>query len=282
MYGVIEQIRIQTRRAKGLVVAHSAISRFPQHEQAPRHTLPGELIVSLTSYPARYPVLPYTLKALLDQTVKPDRTILWIAQNDFAVLTPAILELQEHGLEILQCDDLRSYKKIVPMLEMAPGSFIVTADDDLHYEPDWLRQLIEAYDPAEPAIVCRRAHQPGRDQNGRLRPYADWQLEVMMAPDEAPRDDLFPTGVGGVLYFPGALAGEVTDRAAFTELCPSADDIWLYWMGRMAGTHYRQTGGDFRQASWLFAQRTSLRTVNVDGGGNDQQVRAMEERFGLY
>ena len=37
---------------------------------APRqHNLPHELIVSLTSYPRRYPTLDFTLRSLLDQVV---------------------------------------------------------------------------------------------------------------------------------------------------------------------------------------------------------------------
>src|SRR5690606_34955355 len=47
-----------------------------------KHALPGRLIVSLTSYPARFKGLAKTLRTLLAQTVRPDRLILWVAHSD--------------------------------------------------------------------------------------------------------------------------------------------------------------------------------------------------------
>src|SRR6056297_1722336 len=46
------------------------------------HGLPGELIVSLTSYPKRFKTLPLTLASILNQSVKPNKVILWIAYED--------------------------------------------------------------------------------------------------------------------------------------------------------------------------------------------------------
>jgi len=81
------------------------------------HGLQSPLIISLTSYPARFSKLPLTLKCLLSQNMAADRIILWIAHQDKSALTPAILELQNAGLEIEYCDNLRSYKKIIPTLQ---------------------------------------------------------------------------------------------------------------------------------------------------------------------
>jgi hypothetical protein len=85
-----------------------------------------------------------------------------------------------------------------------------------------------------------------------------------------------------VFYFPGSLAYEVTNREALRTLCPRADDVWLYWMSRMAGTGYRQVGGSFKQIPWPTSQRVSLYSVNVVGGQNDVQICAMEDNYGLY
>ena len=157
--------------------------------------------------------------------------------------------LAANGLEILLCDDLRSFKKIIPVLERWPDSFVLTADDDLYYPPDWLQTIVAGFSPARPAIVCRRAHLPARAADGRLAPYGEWQHEIDMRDDPSPRHGLFPTGIGGVLYYPGSLAPEVTNREAFLRLCPRADDVWLYWMGRRAGTRYRQVGGPSRRSA---------------------------------
>lgn len=267
------------QRLMDLARAYSSIYRFRHHGTARRHDLPGTLIVSLTSYPARFAVVGYTIRSLLNQTIKPDRTILWVGEQDRASVPADVEALTRFGLEIRTCADILSFKKIIPVLEQWPNSFVVTADDDLYYEPRWLEDLVAGFAPSAPAIVCRRAHLPTRRPDGRMGPYLEWTSEVIVRDSELP---LFPTGVGGVLYFPGSLSPLVTTRALFTALCPRADDVWLYWMGRMAGSRYRQVGGPFEQITWPRSQATSLTVQNVNGGENDRQISAMEERFGIY
>ena len=82
------------------------------------HNLLGELIVSLTSYPRRFPILKFTIRSLLNQTVRPDRVILWLAEDDVTYLPSAVRRLA--GLEVRTCPDLRSFKKLIPALEQFP------------------------------------------------------------------------------------------------------------------------------------------------------------------
>ena len=76
----------------------SASRRARRPRAGRKHSLPGELIVSLTSYPARFGTLHLTLGCLLDQSIKADRTILWIAHDDLDQLPAAVRELEQHGL----------------------------------------------------------------------------------------------------------------------------------------------------------------------------------------
>ncbi len=257
--------------------AYRAIASFPRHRGA-RHDLPAELVVSLTSFPPRYPTLALTLKSLLDQNVAPDRVVLWIAEADMAALPAGVLALRAHGLEIRGCADHGSYDKIIHALEHWPRAFIVTADDDVYYGPSWLETLVRGFDPGRPAIVCRRAYRPRRDARGAMLPYHSWRRCAGSA--GAPSaTEIFPTGVGGVLYPPGLLADEVTDRTLFTKLCPHGDDLWLYWMGRRAGATYLQVGPRFLEIVWPGSQERSLFAENVKGR-NDRQIRALEGHFG--
>jgi hypothetical protein len=109
------------------------------------HGLPGPLIISLTSYPARFSSLHLVLRALLSQSVAADRVILWLDPGDEDLL-PRAARLP--GLEIRTCPNWRSYKKIVPTLLEAPEAYIVTADDDIYYRPDWLAGLVAVALPA--------------------------------------------------------------------------------------------------------------------------------------
>lgn len=223
-------------------------------------------MVSLTSYPPRFPTLARTLRSLLSQSIQPDRVVLWIAHQELVALPQEVRSLVPSGLEIRGCDHLRSFSKIIHSLEAWPDAYIVTADDDLYYEPQWLQTLVDGVVPGDNVIVCRRAHRPDL-----TRPYREWQFGVIT--DGAVEDDLFPTGCGGVLYPPHALHPDTIDRR-FLRLCPTADDIWLYVMGRKAGSKYRQVGGGFAQVAWPTTQSNALGNLNIQDG-NDRQLQAV-------
>jgi len=243
-----------------------------------RHGLTGELIVSLTSYPARYGTLHLTLGCLLDQSVEADRTILWIADQDMNQLPAAVRELERRGLEIRPCDDLRSFKKLVPALEAFPDAFVATADDDVHYPRDWLETLVAGTEPG--VITCHRAHRIKQATSGQLLPYLDWSFDIQNTGSGRPSADLLPTGVGGILYPPGCLDTRATDQHTFEHLCPHGDDLWFYWCARMAGTLCRKVGGKFRAMPWPGTQDSSL-WIGNEAGGNDRMIRALVDEFGI-
>ncbi|WFP61753.1 acyltransferase family protein [Mesorhizobium sp. WSM4904] len=257
------------------IVAWLAISvRWMARRQGRSHGLPQELVVSLTSYPKRYPSLALTLKCLLAQSVQADRTILWVAHEDFNALPDAVLDLQAAGLEIRTCRNIRSYKKIIPALAEFPTATIVTADDDVYYSGRWLEALVAL--ARDKTIVCHRAHAVKFDQYGDLAPYEKWHFDK-----EADPRLLFPTGVGGVLYPPGSLSAEVTDEALFLKLCPNADDVWLFWMGRRAGSSYVKVPRDWSPIAWTGTQETALHLTNVASRGNDDQIARIMRQFGF-
>lgn len=241
------------------------------------HRLGKPVIISLTSYPARFSTLAVTLQALLGQTVQADRTILWLARGEDAALPPDVLTLQERGLEIrADCEQIRSYKKIIPALEAFPDAYIATADDDLYYRADWLAGLTAHAKPG--CIVAHRAHLIRRTQAG-LAPYADWRKNIS---GDVEGPDVFVTSGGGALYSPGSLHPDVVRENLFMRLCPTADDVWLWWMARRAGSMVRHVGPRMRIIEWPGSQTTNLREANIGpAAGNDQAIAAMIAHFGI-
>lgn len=260
------------------VAALAVERRWKRPVQAAPHGLPAPLVVSLTSYGPRLESLHLTLKCLLRQSVRPDAILLWLADEDLDALPRSVRELADHGVSLEPTPDLRSYKKIIPALKSRPEAFIVTADDDVYYHERWLEELVRGWSAEEQAVVCRRARLMPFGPDGSLGPYARWRWSYE---EGRVRTDILPIGVGGVLFPPGSLAPEVLDEGAFMQLCPSADDLWLYWMARRAGFRVKKVAPQRTYFYWPRTQDVGLSNTNRHAGGNDVQIRRMIERFGF-
>ncbi|MAO63645.1 MAG: hypothetical protein CL666_01465 [Balneola sp.] len=241
------------------------------------HDLPGELIVSFTSYPDRFENLPLTLLSLINQTVKPDRIILWIANGDKNALDKEILQFEEYGVEIQFCEDLKSYKKIIPTLKLHPDAFIITADDDLYYNKRWVEGLVRDYENNE-TVIAHRAHRISFKQNGELKPYKEWgwQYRESFEPSELN----FPTSGAGTLYPPGIFHNDVTDTELFQRLSPTADDVWLYFMVKMNGGKFKVSRFEHKLIEWKQENHNTLWKENLVNGKNDEQINNLTNFYG--
>ncbi len=287
----IRHLRPIHRRGRAILQGHQdrrataralrAVAAFPAVEHHTAHNLPSSLVVSLTSYRPRFPTLALTLRSLLDQRTEADRTVLWVTPEDLPDLPAEVLALRGSGLEIATVRNLRSYKKLVPALRSFPDCTIVTADDDAYYDPDWLTRLVATAKASPGAVVGLRCHMARMDKDGCLLPYNSWDHETEATKPGHERERLFPTGVGGILYPPEALVRQALDEDRFMRLCPSADDVWFFWMARLAGTRHRRAPEAHQILFWPDSQKVALFWHNViDAPGNDEAIRALEAEFG--
>jgi hypothetical protein len=253
--------------------------RFHIRPKKGPHGLGAPLVVTLTSYPPRFRLLHFNLMSLLNQTVTTDRVVLWIAEEDKGLLPEKVHGLTRHGLEIRYTSQLRSFKKLVPSLRAFPNAFLVTADDDVVYPDDWLESLVGGYDPDAPTIVCRRAHRVVRRDAG-FAPYLKWEMNVTDHQSSQSSADLLPVGIGGILYPPHSLHADVVDAHVFMRLCPQADDLWFWWMGRRTGTRVKRVHEGDKPEMVPGSQEASLMHSNW-AGGNDRQLAALLAEFGI-
>lgn len=248
-----------------------------------------ELILSLTTIPERIGTVALCLDSLLRQSLKPDRLILWLSENN-ELGKPAIsktelpanlLRLVRRGLEIRWCEDIRSYRKIIPTLREHPEALIVTADDDILYPRHWLKLLFNAYQKEPQYVHCHRAHLIQYDTTGLALPYSQW---IVLADGyQGPSFDLFPTGVGGTLYAPHHLHPEVLNEAAFMTLCPKADDVWLKAMSLLVNVQCKKVAPrTFQLMEVSIPNNRTLFSENVILNGNDLQIKAVVERYRIF
>jgi hypothetical protein len=236
------------------------------------------VVVSLTSYPPRFGTLHLTLKSLLSQSFRADRIVLWIAHGDMPLLPPAVRSLESAGLEIIGCADIKSYKKMIPLLQEGSDVAIVTADDDIYYWRDWLRQLVEARDPGKLEVICHRMHRIKLSGSGLPVSYNEWEFETTNTDSSTLN---FPTGIGGVLYPASVFGPEVLNVDAFTSLCPRGDDIWFWWMARANGATFKRVDRENYVHCWEGSQDVALWKDNLVGKFNDDQIRAMVGAYGF-
>ncbi len=241
----------------------------------------NKVVVSLTSFPARFGKLHNCLKALVGQQVKPDRIVLYLAREECSGhrLPEAITSLQRYGLEIRYTErNYRSFNKIVHALKEFPSDILVTCDDDKLYPSDWLQKLLAGHDANPEHVVCLRSRMIASGHDGQLLPYRQWPA----AKSGVPCHTTLPLGVGGVLYPPGCFTEDVLNTDLFEELCPTADDLWLKFMALRNNRKAVQLGnGPERHASIPFWNGHQLSVSNIWGSQNDASLQRLIRHFGI-
>lgn len=192
----------------------------------------SNVIVSLTSFPDRIQTVWITIATILNQTVKPQKVILWLASEQFpqgeAELPQNLLKFKQYGLTIRFCENLYSHKKYFYAMKENPESTVITVDDDIFYPEYLIERLLEVSRANPGAICCTWAHELQYDEQGNVKPYSAWKKCVYGS--EKPSLQLMAVGCGGILYPPHMLNEEVFNIEAIQQLCPRTDDIWLKFM----------------------------------------------------
>lgn len=240
----------------------------------------SKIVVSLTSFPARIDQLWIVIESLFQQDIELYRVVLTLAEPQFPDRKiPSSLERQvERGLELVWIDkDIRSYKKLIPVISMYPDHHIITVDDDVVYSRSQIRELIEVEAENPGSIVGHRGWEIGI-KNNVFEKYINWGKASRKS--ESP--GLMLTGIGGILYPPGSLDKDmVIDLDLAMNICPTADDIW-FWAAAVKNNTRIICLGNHRQIEIDYKGKdTPLHKVNSVGGENDKQLERVVSHFGL-
>ena len=202
------------------------------------------LIVSLTSFPERINLVHITISTLLNQTIKTNKLILWLAEEQFPNkkddLPKSLEDLCKYGLEIKWSKDLKSYKKFVPAIEEYPNDIIVTADDDLYYSSDWLESLYNAYLKNTNNIYVKRANRINIHENEiqLVKKHKRFKKEY----EKASYLNITMTG-SGCLFPPNSLNTDFIFKKDFLKILPTHDDIYTWAVCVLSGKKIEVIGG---------------------------------------
>lgn len=243
-----------------------------------------QLIVSLTTFPARINMVHKTINTLLKQSTKPDKLILWLSENQFPEkennLPQNLLKLKDFGLEIKWSEDLKSYKKLVPTLKEFPNDIVVTADDDMYYPTDWLEGLYNAYLENPNNLYTRRGCRIKiiDDKITVLRPRS-YNFEYNFPTD---MNNLLMGGAG-TLYPPNSLHKDIFNVEQIKELIPTHDDIYFWIMAILNNKKIGVVGG-FNYSFYYTeaASNNGLCTVNTAQGSgmtSEEAFRKVKKQY---
>ena len=245
--------------------------RNSEHSGVTRVKREQGIIVSLTSYPKRIQTLWMTIETLLRQTKKPDRVILWLAEDQFKgieSLPQELLNQRKRGLEIRFCDDLKSHKKYYYVIRENPEDLIVLVDDDMFYPYDMIEQLLKMHQKY-PKDICATTAQVITESFSNLP--SKWRNpRVSEVWEHSDQIQVF-TGSGS-LFPPHVLPEEAFDKNKIQLLCPYADDLWLTFMAYL---NNKKITALYKWRAFPVmiygTAKDGLYYINAEAGQNDKQ-----------
>ncbi len=228
------------------------------------------IVVSLTTYPARINNTWKTITSLINQSLVPDKIILWLSKEQFdgeQSLPTSLLSLKKYGLEIRFVDnDYRSHKKYLYAFREFQNDYVMLADDDILYPSDTLYELHKDIDSK--CVHCSYGYKIGYNSDGSLRPYNQWKH---VCDNYAGSDFFFGSG-GGTMLMPASLPVMATDIQTAISLCPLADDVWLNAMARAAKLAVRKVRWGYTPFPTNPQSNDTLTKYNVGNSQNDIQI----------
>jgi len=250
----------------------------------PLNTDPREkfVIASLTSFPARIEYVHLAIKSLMLQSYKPDRIILWLANEQFPdrKLPQNLLDLQKFGLEIQWCDDLYGHKKYYYCIKAQKANeVVITFDDDILYPVDCIKRLMEKHREFPGCLVCERAqaHKDAKREN--MENPGRWAV-ISNVGCNTPSYGLNPSPGGGCLIPYSAFYKDAYDENKIRELAYKNDDLWYMFMAAENGTRIVKT----RKYHKIFtliqgSQTVQMATENVLGNKNVAVMERLAKEY---
>ncbi len=257
-----------------------AVSYVEYHEE-PFERTKEEVIVSLTSFPARISIVSITIKSIMDQTYPPDRIMIWLADTQFpgleADLPHDLLDLKDQGLEIRFCDDLKPHKKYFYTMQENPDAVVITMDDDVIYPEDTVECLLRSYSRFPHSISGLRVHRISFSEYG-VGTYDSWRYN-----DDSfyrnPSMFAMATGVGGILYPPHSIPKDAFNKEAIISTCLMGDDLWLKTNAIRNG-YPTVLAALNRPLQYIDgSQESALWRVNKGMGNNDAQLHKIDKYY---
>lgn len=259
--------------------ANKTLPRYLAKTQANNPKAISEIIVSLTSFPARINNVWQVIECMKRQTLKPSKILLWLSKEQFPTpetIPQSLKEREDEVFEIRMVDgNIRSHKKYFYVSKEFPDNYVFLVDDDLYYPSTLIKKTWNEHLKQPEKIVGNYGYRMRFQSDGTVKSYKEW-TEIF---NDSDSEDLFFGSGGGTLIKPSQMYGDYTNIELAKGLTPIADDIWLNAMARKAGikTHMIAHG------LLLPIEQQNKERLSVENNGasqNDAQIASIEDYYG--
>lgn len=277
MKSLLYTIRFSAKRIR---ITNNAVECMKKYRPRKRENV----IVSLTSFPARIRTVNKCIESLLKQTCTPKKIILWLSKEQFpnqeADLPMELVKLSKNSrFDICWTDDdLKPHKKYFYAMQEYSNLPIITVDDDVYYDNTLVQKLMESYRKFPDCVSAMRANLILFKSSGAFREYDHWIYEYRSLVD-TPSYQLLPTGVGGVLYPPNAIKKDAFNKKAIQDTSLFCDDLWLKFNAVLNNV---KTVVPRENCKIVFLENTqefALGKMNVNAGNNDVALQKLMDYF---
>lgn len=267
-------------------LAHYLENYYIKFVKIPEHPLDNSIreksvIVSLTTIPERIGIVYYAIKSLMLQTYPPNRIILWLAKEQFAEmeLPKKLLFLQNTGLEIQFCNDIKPHKKYYFAMQEQGNDLLLTYDDDLIYPPDSIEKLICWHEKYPDCIICNRAQILSLTNDGKLKSCTEWKVYSKEG-WQYPSDKIMASTGGGCLYPPHCFGQRVFNLSDIKKCALRTDDLWMKTMALYYNVQIVKTTKEQKPFTVItHSQEVSLTALNDILKKNDESAIQLQKYF---
>lgn len=218
------------------------------------------LTCTLTTFPDRIDTVQYTIKSLYNQSVKPDRIVLWLASSEFEnfQFPESINRLQERGLEIRYCDNYFGHKRYYKMIEeQKENECIIMFDDDILFPYCLIERLYDKWLQFPDCVICERGQVMTFDGDKILNP-GRWSSTSDEGIDK-PSYKILASPGGGCLFPHKALYKDANNTDMISKYALKTGDIWLMFQTVQNDTKILRTHKLHR----TFIQSERVQTVQL-------------------
>lgn len=246
----------------------------------------SDLIVSLTSFPARLETLWLTIESIKHQDVLPEKIVLYLIDEEVTRerVPQKLLDEEDELFEIrFRSTKMRAHGKYHYAMQDFPDAIIVTVDDDMIYPPHMLSIMLESHRKYPNSVLTNQTTQIQLSEDGHIKPYTEWKWSFN-AKDYSDGfinlDRLIPLGVCGAMYPPHLLYKDVLNFELAKKLSYLADDLWLYAMTVLSQHKVVKTPLNPLEIVPIdIKNNTTLFSVNGGDNQNDVQFKQIRDYY---